>query len=842
MQGTFLKFVVNRILFLRLKVYSMKTRLFILSFLLAASCWAATNPDPQKKVTTAAFTELAPNIDGVLDEPAWLLASPSGDFIQNRPNPGTQPSQRTEVKILYDNQGIYIGATIYDDQPDRILRELSERDNLGNTDWFGVVIDAYRDGINGFGFIVTASNVQLDTKYSSQGEDDNWDAVWESNVNINEEGWVVEMRIPYAALRFPSLDEQLWHLNFVRQVARTKEKSFWSEVNPQLAGFLNQSGYLKGIQNIKSPTRLQATPFIAAYGQQHHDGNTSPRNTYGHSINGGMDVKWGLSDAFTLDLTLIPDFGEAQSDNQVLNLSPFEVQFNENRPFFTEGTELFSKGNLFYSRRVGGQPLYYDAIYEQYTEDQLVSNPGVTQLYNATKISGRTAKGTGIGFFNATAGRTYATVRDPEQGERSVLTNPLTNYSVFVLDQNLAHNSYATLINTTVMREGGAYDANVTGTDFLLRNKANSYAVGGRAAISQKYQPGQTDLGHTVALRLRKTSGNVEAGLNYLEESDTYDPNDLGFLYNNNERSVSGFVEYNRYESFGRFNRGGLGLYTEYNRLFNPNVFTNWGANVWAWAESKSFWNYNIWTYVSPGNNYDYFESRQAGRLWKTPGSASSGLSLSTDSRKRLRLEFDGNYWSAFAREWYNVSASMEARYRFSDRLNANVSVEQGFSKNDIGYVNEATVTTTDPETQVATSRLDIFFGQRDRKTIETALRTNYTFHANMVLSFRMRHYWSAVTYNAFHQLGETGDLLPTSYTGSHDGDFDAFNIDLIYRWRFAPGSDIFIIWKNSLYSSSDEVAPTYLENLQGLFREPQDNSISVKVIYFLDYAALKGR
>lgn len=815
---------------------------FLLCLLFFSQVLANNGIDPNKKSVQATAINAAPVIDGVLDDPIWQDAEAASDFIQNRPQPGAASNSKSEVKILYDDQGIYVGAMLYDSRPDSIQKELSERDRLANTDWFGVIIDAYRDGINGFGFLVTASNVQFDTKYSTFGEDSDWDAVWDSKVTINSEGWAVEMMIPYSALRFPDTEEQIWHLNYVRSIARSQEKSFWSEVDPQVDGFLNQAGYLEGIKDVTSPPRLQATPFIAVYGQQHHDASAETVNTYGRSISGGMDVKWGLSDAFTLDMTLIPDFGEAQSDNQVLNLSPFEVRFNENRPFFTEGTELFNKGGLFYSRRIGGRPLNYYDITDEYEEEEIVSNPTQSQLYNATKISGRTAKGLGIGFFNATSGRTYATVRDPELGEMKVLTDPMTNYNVLVLDQNLPNNSYATLINTTVLREGNFYDANVTGTDFLLRNKANTYSIGGRAALSQKYHTDQTELGHTTALRLRKTSGKVQAGLNYVEESDTYDPNDLGFLSNNNERSVSGFVEYNQFEPFGSFNRAGIGFYTEYNRLYAPNAFTDWGLNVWTWAESKKFWNYNVWFYASPSNRYDYFEPREDGRVWVKPGSANGGFWMGTDRRKRVRITLNGRYWSAFERDWNNYRLNIGTRFRYNDRFNIQFDLARSFANNDAGYVNDETVETFDPQTEETITRKDIFFGKRDRKTIETAFRANYTFNSNMTLSFRLRHYWSAVSYNSFHLLQTDGILGDTDYMDQHDNDFDAFNIDLVYRWRFAPGSDIFIVWKNSLFSSHEDVSANYFRNLDGLFQAPQDNSISLKVIYFLDYASLARR
>ena len=188
---------------------------------------------------------------------------------------------------------------------------------------------------------------------------------------------------------------------------------FWSEIDPQENGFLNQSGYLKGVKDVVSPIRLQATPFIAVYGEHYKDKNADQVNSYGHSFNGGMDIKYGINDAFTLDMTLIPDFGEAQSDNQVLNLSPFEVRFDENRQFFTEGTELFNKGNLFYSRRIGGRPINASKAYANLDDGEtVINNPISTQLINASKVSGRTKGGLGLGVFNAVSARTFATIEN----------------------------------------------------------------------------------------------------------------------------------------------------------------------------------------------------------------------------------------------------------------------------------------------------------------------------------------------------------------------------------------------------------------------------------------------
>ena len=811
----------------------MKKEIALLFFLnLLFFYTSAQDLDLNKKQTKAFRTNQAISIDGLLSEDDWLRATPTSDFIVNEPNPGTKPAQRTEVKIMYDNTGLYVGAMLYDSKPDSILKELSQRDQFGNTDWFGIFLDPYRDGINGVSFIVTPAGVQFDAKYSVFGEDENWDAVWESATNITDQGWVVEMKIPYSAIRFPDMPIQTWHLNFGRMIRRIQQKSFWSEVDPQKNGFLNQAGYLMGIEDIKSPVRLSATPFIAVYGQHYHDKEGDPINSYGRSFNGGMDIKYGISDAFTLDMTLIPDFGEAQSDNQVLNLSPFEVRFDENRQFFTEGTELFNKGGLFYSRRVGGTPLHYYDVYDQMTDDEeVIENPQQTQLYNATKISGRNKNGLGIGLFNATSGRTTALLRNSEGIEREIQTDPLTNYNVFVLDQNLKNNSYVTFINTTVLRSGSDYDANVTGTVFSLRNKKNTYEVRGSGALSQKYFTNDTDLGHKYNLSFRKTSGNLIFGLFYGEESDTYDPNDLGFLYNNNERGVEGWVEYNAYKPFWKFNRAGGGLWMQYSMLYNPSVFTDYGINTWFWGETKNFWNLNFFTYHEPFVTYDYFEPRTEGRYYRVPTSSNYGFYIGSDRRKRLRVSMNANFRTFSEEGRVSRNYFIEPRFRVNDKLSFTWELGLLNNRNSIGYVNDFI--------DEKSNEHHIIFGRRDQNTVINELGSSYNFNNKMALTFRLRHYWSKVKYNRFNLLLEDGGLGYTDYQDIHDANFNAFNIDMVYRWRFAPGSDIFVVWKNAIFNSSDIPSVDYFDNVNKLFESPQTNSLSIKVIYFLDYLNL---
>ncbi len=797
-------------------------------------------------------------IDGSLSESEWNNAEIAKDFTQRSPDQGEPATQKSEIKVLYDNTSIYVGGKLFDD-PNLIANQLTSRDGLSNADWFGILLSPYKDGFNGNGFVLTSAGVQMDTKYSADGEDTNWDAVWEGETSIVEDGWIVEMRIPYSAIRFPNSEEQVWDLNFVRNINRAGESSFWNPIDQTINGFLTQFGKLKGIKNIKPPVRLQATPFVVGYLENYNDKDlVDPQSAWGRSFTAGMDIKYGLNDAFTLDMTLIPDFGEAQSDNQVLNLTQFEVRFDENRQFFTEGTELFNKGGLFYSRRLGGSPLRYAEDFLDEGEE-IIDEPQSVQLLNATKISGRTKQGTGIGFFNAVSAETVATIKENGGSTRKLVTNPLTNYNVMVVDQNLKNNSSATIINTNVLRAGSDYDANVTGAGFSLKNKKQTYEVSASTFLSQLYfannerymghvqndlyitQKQEEDLlsdnskksllGHKHNLEFQKISGKFQYGLEYVLESYTYDINDLGFLRANNEQEYSADISYEHYKPFGNWNAMGGGAYFSYGTLHKPNKFTEMGVNVWWWGQTKSFWNFNVWTYMEPKNANDYFRPRTAGRFYKQQKFGNFGININSDRRKKLRLGLGARYgfnWdlfdSSFGGVYWNIN------YVASDKLNIGIGSDVFFDKVDVGWVADYVNDAGDDE---------IILGKRDQITTINTITSAYNFNKNMNLTFRLRHYWSLVEYISFHNIEADGLLGPTDYNEFNDLSFNFWNIDMIYRWRFAPGSDVFLIWKNSLSDISEEdqfIQYSYRDGIKKLDTFPSSNSISLKIVYFLDY------
>lgn len=795
--------------------------LFILSAILLSF-----SADAQKKLSSHKITKPI-KIDGILNEEAWSEAGKASGFVQRGPVPGSDPSQVTEVSILYNNTYIYVGAWLYDENPEGIMTELNGRDQSGNTDMFTVYFDTYRDGLSAFEFSLTAAGVQRDSRISPGNYDLNWNVGWYSEVTITNEGWFVEMEIPLSVLRFPAKDVQEWGLNFRRVIQRNNESVYWNEINPRINGFVNQFGLLTDLEGIKTPLRLSVIPYLSAYLNRHYDPETNTAGT-GTNIRGGMDIKYGINDAFTLDMMLVPDFGQVVSDNNVLNLGPYEVYNTERRQFFIEGTELFEKANIFYSRRIGGKPVMYDQVGDQLEAgEEIVSNPTESRIINATKISGRTKGGLGIGFLNALTNRTSAVIRNEQGEEREIITSPLVNYNVSVIDQSLKNNSYVSFINTNVTRFEGFADANVSGTSMRLSDKTNMYAFGGKAIVSHLYGfPEQdNDTGFNTNFWVGKTSGNILYRVGHNLESDNYNPNDLGFVRAVNDNNFYANIEYREYDPFYKFLNFRAGFGVNYFREYKPNVFTGLEFETSVRATFKNFLTTRVWFDISPLESKEFDDTRTAGVFIYEPSYHNLGVSFYTDSRKKFRMSSWMYYYQTSQSGRNYVSMSLSPRLRINDQLSISTSLSGSNSSNSIGYVS----TTGD----------DINFGVRDITSFTNIVTTKFTFNREMDLYFRMRHYWSSAQYKDYYTLGSEGRLHDTDYSDSHDVNFTSFNIDMVYTWIFSPASEFSVVWKSSALNQTDRPEYNYYENFMSTFDAGRDNSISFKVLYYLDYVML---
>ena len=800
---------------------------YLTLFLLLVFAFCNAQNLPKQRQLAAVRTASTPKIDGVLDDECWLNVPIASDFIELRQTPGKIESKdrRTEMKVLYDDVAIYVYARMYD-HPDSVLHELVSRDQIGNADFISIIVDPFYDKMNGNGFFVTAAGVQFDAKYSQVGDEDpNWNAVWESAVKIDDKGWTCEMKIPYSALRFSSKDIQNWGINFSRRTQRSNTQVFWNFVDPKVNGFINQEGLWTGIKDIKPPLRLSFSPYVSAYINHYPVNLPGVKNTTSR-FNGGMDVKYGINNSFTLDMTLVPDFGQVQSDNRILNLTPFEVKFNENRQFFTEGTELFNKGDLFYSKRIGSIPSYYNSNAIG-ANDKIVKDQTEAKVLNATKISGRTAKGLGIGIFNAITNSMQTEVEDAQGNLHEVETQPLTNYNILVFDQSLKNNSSATFINTNVLRQGSAYDANVSALLLNLNNKGNKYFINANGKMSV-LKGEETNTGYSYTLRFGKQSGNFTWSYNQVYADDKFDPSDMGFFTNNNFLDQRVGIGYNIFKPGKWYNEWQNWFNVSYSRRSTPGDYQSFGIESGSYVRFKNLWSAEMdVNYDAKANNF--YEARN-GQVYKAPENYTIGVYINPNRAKAYN--FGGNIryqeQQLFKGKSYNF-------YFFQNfRLNDKVAFGLDLSFNpNYDFVN-----------WVTTKGSQSIFSKYDRRTVENSVDAKYTFTNLMGVTVVLRHYWSDRRNKDFYLLKPDGNL--TDYQGPAltglDRNYNVFNIDLIYIWQFAPGSTLSVSYKDAAETSDTFYRQRYNKNLSGILNAPQNNSLSVKVLYFVDYLDLKKK
>lgn len=811
------------------------TKTLLLLLLLSSSFTTIAQMNKDARSLPAVRTTGKIKLDGLLNDSAWQAAPVAKDFVEWRPTFGEKEEfkNRTEIKIVYNNDNIFVSGYVHEENKDSITKELVGRDVIGSNDFIGVIFDTYHDKINGFGYYVTSLGEQFDAKYSSDGEDGNWNSVYETASVIVADGWTFEMRIPYAAIRFANVPVQDWGINITRRRSRSGKQLMWNPVDPAVGGsFLAQFGNWTGIKDIKLPIRLSFSPYFSAYAN-HYPFNTPGQKNTATAVNGGMDVKYGINQAFTLDMTLVPDFGQVQSDNQVLNLTPFEVQFNEYRSFFTEGTELFSKGGLFYSRRIGGVPLHYwDVQSEMKPGETVVKNPAESRLINASKVSGRTKSGLGIGVFNAITKEQHATVTDGKT-ERNIETNPLTNYNILVVDQTLKNNSSVSLINTNVMRAGADYDANVTAGLWDMYSKGNKWNLNGKVAVSQLLgilPEGKNQVGTAYNWGFGKTSGRFQFQVSQNFSDEKYNHNDMGYFTNNNFLDNNLWVTYRWLQPKGWYNRLNWNVNMGTSHRFKPWAYQNLWFNTNLNGQLKNLWWFGTNLNYNPAQN-DFYEPRVADKVFRRPASWGGGGWMETNRAKKysMGLELFTRLVKEYDGKGYDIG--MNHQFRFNKKLTISTNTNVNYRFNNLGF---ATLFAAD----------SIIFAVRDRQTVENILNIKYNFTNMMGLTFRARHYWSEVENNDFYSLQKDGGLKPIPGGINRNVDFNVnyFNIDMVFTWQFALGSFVNIVWKDAISNFTRDTRNNYFKNFGETLRTDQLNSLSVRVIYFLDYLNLKKK
>lgn len=781
-----------------------------------------------KKTLSIQRTDQAPKIDGILNDAAWQNAQTATNFTSYTPEIGkvAPHNERTEVKMSYDDKALYVAAYLYDN-PSNIMKQLTSRDNFGHNDYFMVVINPNNDGQNDTEFIVFSSGTQADALSNpNNGEDFGWNAVWDSAVTLVDDGWIVEMKIPYRTLRFADQEEPIWGLQFLRHYRRSRANFSWNAINPKKGYAGLYSGELLGLKNIEPPVRLNLYPFSTGLINT-YDGQTDT------DLKFGMDVKYGITDNFTLDATLVPDFSQAGFDDVVLNLGPFEQTFSEQRQFFTEGIDLFSKGDLFFSRRIGSAPSGKLSLHE----NEKAEIPNKTKVLNALKVSGRTKNGLGIGLFNAITEKTRATIKNSVTNEeRKEVVEPLTNYNILVVDQQFNGNSSIGIINTNVMREGHFRDANATAIVANLINKRNTYRISSELKMSNvNHQQSNNETGFSSYLELAKIHGNLKYSLEHRFADTKFDINDLGLLLRNNYNNFSSNISYETYEPSGNLNSYYINAYFNYNRLATPNVYSqsSIGFNYRATTTKLDSYGFNLG--FEPGKQHDYFESRD-GRPFTYENSFSTGGWVSTSYNRKFALDLRANVGTLFEkdRDLFSYNFEVEPRLRLNDNLLLIYQFYFDFTNNDRGY---ATQQDDQP-----------IFGERNRQIITNSVSANYGFNPYNSLALSFRHYWDTVIYDqTLFTLLDSGDLTSDSgynlnnLSTDPNINFSTWNIDLSYSWQFAPGSFLTALYRNQLFNAGVNIEDNYSQSLNNLFAQPIQHTFSLRVQYFIDFNGIKS-
>lgn len=795
---------------------------------LAVSLFSQNRPEFQIKRTFS-----APKIDGLVNDSCWFKSSPIHEFTQYVPNNGKPASQVSDVYVLYSDEALFIGAVLYDKHPDSIKAQLGARDTeYMNTDYFTVSLDPIGDGHEAYILTVTSANVQIDSKSS----DETFDAVWQSKTARGDFGWSVEMKIPYSAIRFPKKEIQTWRMQFERYIRRNRELSQWVLIPKDVTNVIDYYGNATGVEFIDAPLRLSVSPYIST-AIEHYPYNNEGKSNYSHTVSGGADLKVGLSESFTLDVTLLPDFSQVKSDNQVKNLSAFETTYEEQRPFFNEAMDLFKKGNVFYSRRIGGLPVgYYQFLKEaSYPGIEIVSNPVKTNLLNAIKISGRTRGGTGLGFLNAIVDETHGEVITPDSVSMSMLTSPKTNYNVLVFDQNFGNQSNIYFINTNVYRDTKFLSSNVLSGGLTLNNKSVTYGITLNGSFSQKYKefkPESSNIikGYRYDAKIEKKSGAFRWSLQSALIDDHYDANDLGLVLKSNYSALTATAAYNVYEPFWKLRDFHTKVVATYTKRLMGGDTEEKSINISANTTTNGY--LSLWSTLSlnPYNTCDYYETRDDGRYYLQPAKYSIYFGFSSDYRKPLA--FDGSLtYAKGGGDYRSYEFSLGPVIRLSNHAQLNFTASYQYTSDEEGYV----------RTKNDQLGYFIIFGSRNITGSENSLSLVYAFTSKLVATVWLRHYWLQGDYYKYWNLNDDGTLNDNDTDYNADFSFNSLNFDFDIGWEFAPGSKLSLTFKRSLTDEMNESGRDYFYNLNRVIDSPQLTNASIKFLYYIDYQNVRS-
>lgn len=866
---------------------------FLLVFLFSFYfCSGQDMPKNEKRSYTTKPLESnkAPIIDGLLTDASWDIVDWQTDFIENLPDENTPPTEQTKFKIVYDSKFLYVAFKCYDKEPDKVVKRLSRRDGFAG-DFVEVNIDSYHDKRTGFSFTISASGVKSDEFIADNG--DNWDAswnpIWYVKTNVDTEGWTAELKIPLSQLKFSASGNQVWGFQATRWYFRKQERSVWQRIPTDAPGWVSEFGELNGLINLKPQKQLEIQPyFLTQYDTYEQEPGNPFREGQEFTMNAGLDAKIGVTNDLTLDLTINPDFGQVEADPAVIALDGFQVFLQEKRPFFIENKNIFdynfanNEDNLFYSRRIGRSPQGIIAT----EKGDFVKRPQSSTILGAAKFSGKTKNGWSLGILESVTADEYAKV-DNGTERKGLLVEPLTNFLVGRVqkdfnDRNSFLGAIATATNRntdepqfSLLREA-AYSG---GIDFKHNWKDRKYFVAGNivgshvAGSKESITNTQREMTHlfqrvdadyvsvdTERTSLSGTGGKIEAGkvseghwrytTSLTWRSPELELNDIGFLRQADEIRQTLNVSYQSLKPFGVFRSGMV--------KFEPFVTYDFGGfhnrtyyDLLGKGEFNNYWWANIgFSYKPRIYNNAYL---QGGPKFRFSEEFVSYNTFGTDNRKKLRFQagvfFAQGKNNSFSYKELDPSVTYQPTNALSITLNPNFNVNQSKTQ----YVTQSPF---EGGTRYITAHLD-------QQTMSASLRLNYNINPNFTIQYYGQPFASTGKYTNFNYVtnpraayyldrtvtyganqisfDNTTNLYSvdenqngaTDYSFMNpDFSFVQFRSNLVLRWEYIPGSEIYLVWSQGTNGSGSPVDDLFVNmDTQILGKQPQ-NTFILKATY----------
>jgi hypothetical protein len=804
-------------------------------------------------------------LDGRLDESAWQSAPVTDSFTQINPDEGKPASQRTEVRVVYDDQALYVGVRLHDTGP--IIARLGRRDMpLGDSDWFGLMIDSYHDHRTAFGFDVNPAGVRRDEVKTIDVDDNSWDAVWKVATSVDSAGWTVEYRVPFSQLRFSSDSVQTWGIQFERLIGRNQEYAVSTFIPKSIRGGVPQYGHLEGVRDIPAGKRLEVLPYVVSKAEYIEPGLNPYRDRSEYEMSGGVDLRYRVASNLTLNATFNPDFGQVEVDPAVINLGVYETFFEEKRPFFLEGSEIFdfgaggtSGGQLFYSRRIGRAPSLSPST-------PLADVPTTTTIIGAGKLSGKMA-GWSIGTLGAVTGREEARFRDGDGRDERMAVEPLSSYVVARARREL--NGGRSLIggtltgvkrqlNDDLLRENFRSSALAGGMDFRHEWANRSWAVRGDAEFSRIagsaasilaverasnhyfQRPDATHLdldstatslfGYSMNAELTKQAGEHWRGsLEGALTSPGYEVNDLGYSYRTDRRDVEASIKYLENTPGNVLRNWSVTADGRIERNYaNQPIQTL--ATLAGSARTLDYWSFQ----VNLQRSFEAVDDRltRGGPRAVRPAANRISFFASSDVRQPVTGELDFFHESSdFGGSIWDTGLTLGLKTSTS----WNLSIGPTFMRTKAPAQYVATIPDAAYE---PTFGARYIFAPIEQTEVGLETRLNVTFTPALSLQTYVQPLISSVDYGGAIQLVRPNSFEFEPYAGAVPAlDFNLRSLrgNAVLRWEWRPGSTIYVAWQQSRQDVADVGDFSFGRDRRALFGTRPDNIFLVKMDYWLN-------